>query len=258
MHEDESPVHYQILDTLREKGLPPQTMTTLGPSLCLGTFGYLEITVWQYLIISVMRGAGQNQSIWRWLLENGADPHFMVSGPDEEWRIGHLVHVTLVLGRERRRLENIHLLQCFHGHPTSKKYPNPDDTGIRMTLVDIIREKQFEDEEELVELVERKMLLFGDEPEKAEPSGRISEGDVDEEAGGTTLTSKAEIAVYTPHDQVLPGSEGNGMMLSAYTLGRCSAWDDLTTLMSIYRAFIRGDCGIPDSALCFQCHVLVT
>jgi hypothetical protein len=110
-----------------------------------------------------------------------------------------------------------------------------------MTLVDIIREKHFEDEEELIELVERKMRLFEDEPEKAESSRGISEGDVDEEADDTTPANEAEIA-----DQALPGSEGKGMMLSAYILGMCSAWDELTILTSIYRAFIRCDCGIPD------------
>ncbi|EAU37793.1 predicted protein [Aspergillus terreus NIH2624] len=227
VHEsEESAAFYQILDTLRERGLSPQTMTTLAPSA--RAVNSHEITVWQHFILWViLEGQSRGLCIWRWLLENGADPHFIMSVPNEEWPTGSSAPCTLVLGRERRRLDEIDLQHVFDGPVTSEKYPNPDGTGIRMTLVDIIREKHFaEGEEELIALVERNMRLFGDEPERTESTRGISEGDFDEEAGDTTPANKTEIALYTPHDQPLPGSEGKWMMLSAYILGGCPAGDD--------------------------------
>jgi hypothetical protein len=227
-YESEEPAtFYQILATARERGLSPQTITALQPyRLQVGP--HAGVTVWQHLILCALRGRSGSLFTWRWFLENGADPHFIVFVPTQEWPIGSLTRATLVLGRGRRRLDNISIRNCFDEPVESRKYPSPDGTGIRMTLVDIIRVKHFaEDEEELIALVERNMRLFGDEPERAESGTGISEEEFNEEADDTTPTNKTEIALYTPHDQPFPGSEGKGMMLSTYILGECFVWDDL-------------------------------
>lgn len=227
IYESEEPAIFRrILDTSRERGLSPQTMTRLSPYPYPGIDKDIEVTVWQHLILCALHGVSPNLLIWRWLLENGADPHFMVFVPQEKWATSLCRTGTLVLGRERSRLDEIDLANGFDGPVTSEKYPNPEGTGIRMTLVDIIKDRFAEGEEELIGLVERNMRLFGDEPERAESSRGISEGEFDEEAGDTTPANKTEIALYTPHDQPLPGSEGKWMMLSTYILGGCSAGDD--------------------------------
>ncbi|KAL5363587.1 hypothetical protein BJX96DRAFT_167603 [Aspergillus floccosus] len=218
---EEAAILYQILDMLRDRGLSPQTMTTLSPSAYLQLDDYVEITVWQHLIVACLEGMSRTRLFWRWLLENGADPYFIVSCPQEEWDNKESAQCTLVLGRERRRLDTIYIQQNFDGPLTSKKYPNPDGTGIRMMLIDLIREMHFEREEELIELVERNMWLFGDEPEKIESSRGILEGVVEEEAGDTTPANKAEIAAL--HDEALPRFKGKGTILSAYILGLLSA-----------------------------------
>lgn len=167
---EDSTTVYRILDMLLEKGFSLQTMTTLAPGS--RNIDYPEVTVWQRLIISPLATCkfwrmSSCSILWKWALENKADPHFVICIPREKTQ-GQPYRTTLILGKDKRRLDGVTMRTSFPSLITSEEYPDPEGPGIRMTLVDIINEGNFENREELIALVERNIRLLQNEPERTE------------------------------------------------------------------------------------------
>ncbi|RHZ67684.1 hypothetical protein CDV55_107910 [Aspergillus turcosus] len=157
MEEEDSTIVRRILDILLEKGLGPQTTTNLVPRG--DYFPYLDVTVWQHLIIHFLIPANHvtissRSVLWKWALENKADPHFVMCIPRKEIHQGQTYshRTTLILGKDKRRLDGVPMKVKLHSLIRSEKYPDAEGTGIRVTLIDIINEKKFENREELIAL----------------------------------------------------------------------------------------------------------
>jgi hypothetical protein len=176
----DSTTFHRILVILLERGFSLQTLTTLGPGR--NNIGYVEITVWQHLIIYFLNAfhhapISSRNILWKWALENKADPHFVICSPTEETQGQRYFHrATLILGKDRRRLDDLLVKIKFRSLITSEKYPDPEGPGIRMTLIDIINEENFENREELIALVERNTRLLQNETEAEGTEDHADEG----------------------------------------------------------------------------------
>ncbi|KAF7117748.1 hypothetical protein CNMCM5793_006928 [Aspergillus hiratsukae] len=166
MEKEDSMRVRRILDILLEKGLGPQTTTNVLPGF--NDFNYLDLTVWQHLILHFLKYPddviiSSRSILWKWALDNKADPHFEIK---EIQMSSH--GTTLILGKDKRRLDGFPFSLRFCSFITSDKYADPEGSGIRVKLIGIINEKKFENREQLIALVERNIRLLQNDAEGIE------------------------------------------------------------------------------------------
>ncbi|RHZ59992.1 uncharacterized protein CDV56_104609 [Aspergillus thermomutatus] len=253
--EDDSARVRRILDILLEKGLKPQTMTSLGPGLSRDNrIDHLEVTVWQHLIIHFLLTVADREDMttsshgicWKWALENKADPHFAVCIPREKIQGHHYYSdqkTTLILGKDKRRLDGVPMSISFPSPITSEKYPDPEGTGIRMTLIDIINEGNFEDREELIALVERNTRLLQNGPEGTEDPtdkgspGIVPEEDLAEQTSDISAILPASEIDTAPIAQKQSSYAAKRTLVIVYLLGRWFVFYDIISIDNLLQAF---------------------